>query len=129
MPLLKFDLIEGRSPREVAELLDAAHRAVTESFSVPEADRYQLVTEHKRYQVSVLDTGLGITRTESLVVLTVITSPRTREAKETFYRTLVRELMQHCDIESSDVIVSIVENTKEDWSFGNGNAQYLTGEL
>jgi hypothetical protein len=49
--------------------------------------------------------------------------------KKTFYGELCRELKACCGIEPSDVVVSIVTNTDADWSFGNGRAQFLTGEL
>ena len=129
MPLLKFDLIEGRNEQEITTLLDAAHRAVLAAFKVPQRDRYQIVTEHKPYHFMIQDTGLNIERTRSLVVLTVVTSPRSTESKQAFYAELTRELEESCGIAPSDVIVSIVGNTTADWSFGNGVAQYVTGEL
>jgi hypothetical protein len=129
MPLLRFDLIEGRSKSELKTLLDAAHRAMVVAFQVPERDRYQIVHEHKRSRFVVEDTGLGIPRTDDVVVLQVTTRPRGRAAKELFYRLLVEELERSCGIAPSDVMVSMVENTDEDWSFGYGRAQFLTGEL
>jgi hypothetical protein len=129
MPLLRFDLIEGRSKSELKALLDAAHRAMLAAFKVPERDRYQIVHEHKRSRLVVEDTGLGIPRTDHVVLLQVTTRPRGRTAKELFYRLLVEELERSCGIAPSDVMVSIVENTDEDWSFGYGRAQFLTGEL
>lgn len=129
MPLLRFDLIEGRSKSELKALLDAAHRAMLAAFQVPEGDRYQIVHEHKRSRLIVEDTGLDIPRTDNVVVLQVTTRPRGRAAKELFYRLLVEELEKSCAVQPSDVMVSIVENTDEDWSFGYGRAQFLTGEL
>ncbi|WP_295559645.1 tautomerase family protein [uncultured Hyphomicrobium sp.] len=129
MPLLRFDLIEGRSKSELKALLDAAHRAMLAAFDVPERDRYQIVHEHKRSRMIVEDTGLDIPRTDNVVMLQVTTRPRGRAAKERFYRLLVEELERSCGIAPSDVMVSMVENTDEDWSFGLGRAQFLTGEL
>ncbi len=129
MPLLRFDLIEGRTSDELKALLDAAHRAVLAAFKVPERDRYQIVTEHKRGHMIVEDTGLGIPRSDKVVFLQVTSRPRRREAKEAFYKLLAEELEKSCGIASSDLVVSIVENTDEDWSFGLGRAQFLTGEL
>ena len=129
MPLLRFDLIEGRSDAELETLLDAAHRAMLAAFKVPERDRYQIVHEHKPSRLIVEDTGLGIVRTEKVVVLQVTSRPRGREAKETFYRLLAHELEKSCGIAPSDLMVSFIENTDEDWSFGHGRAQFLTGEL
>ena len=129
MPLLRFDLIEGRSPDELKSLLDAAHRAMLAAFKVPERDRYQIVTEHKPGHMIVEDTGLGFARTDKVVLLQVVSRPRGREKKELFYRLLVEELEKSCGIAPSDVMVSVVENDDEDWSFGMGRAQFLTGDL
>ena len=129
MPLLRFDLIEGRTDGELKLLLDAAHRAMLAAFKVPEGDRYQLVHEHKASRMIVEDTGLGIARTRDVVFLQVTTRPRPREQKEAFYRLLVEELQKSCGIAASDVVISMVSNTDDDWSFGHGRAQFLTGEL
>jgi phenylpyruvate tautomerase PptA (4-oxalocrotonate tautomerase family) len=129
MPLLRFDLIEGRSESELKALLDAAHRAVLAAFKVPLRDRYQIVSEHKPGQMIIEDTGLGIKRTNKVIFLQVTSRPRGRAAKEAFYKLLTEELQKSCGIAPSDIVVSIVENADEDWSFGLGRAQFLTGEL
>lgn len=129
MPLLIFDVIEGRSDTQLQTLLDAAHRAVLSAFEVPVRDRYQIVHENKAKHMVIEDTGLNLTRTRDLVVVRVITSPRPEEQKQKFYAELSRELKESCGIEGSDLMVSITTNSKGDWSFGNGVAQYLTGDL
>jgi phenylpyruvate tautomerase PptA (4-oxalocrotonate tautomerase family) len=129
MPLLRFDLIEGRSEIELKALLDAAHRAMLAAFGVPARDRYQIVTQHPRSHMIIEDTGLGIERTAKLVVVQVTTRKRKKKQKEAFYRLLCEELERTCGIKPSDVMVTMVENSDEDWSFGQGRAQFLTGEL
>lgn len=129
MPLIRVDMIEGRKQDEIKAFLDALHRAVVAGFKVPQRDRYQIVHEHPPSHFIVEDTGLGITRTRNCVVIQVTTRPHEREAKESFYKLLVRELETTCGLAPSDVVVSLVTNSDEDWSFGNGRAQFLTGEL
>ncbi len=129
MPLLQFDVIQGRSESEMKTLLDAAHRAVLTAFKVPQRDRYQIVHENKRYQMVFEDTGLGLTRTDNLVMVRVFTSPRSDEQKQFFMAELCRELKESCGIEGSDLMISFITNGTGDWSFGNGVAQYVTGEL
>ena len=75
------------------------------------------------------DTGLGLERSDKAVLLQITSRPRKKEEKEAFYRLLCEELERACGIAPSDVVVSIVENSDEDWSFGMGRAQFLTGEL
>ncbi len=129
MPLLTFDMIEGRSESEIKTLLDTAHRAVVRAFKVPERDRYQIVHENKAHHMIVEDTGLGLTRSRDLVVVRVYTSPRSEEQKQVFYATLQAELQQHCGLSGDDLLISMIGNQKGDWSFAHGVAQYITGEL
>ena len=129
MPLVRIEAFAGRSQSEIRELLDAAHRAVLSAFKVPERDRYQIYQEHPQANVVVQDTGLGIERTKNVVIVTVISRQRSQEMKQAFYRDLCRELKDSCGVQASDVVVSIVTNSDADWSFGNGVAQFLTGEL
>lgn len=129
MPLLRIDIYEGRTDTELKTLLDALHRAMLAAFKVPERDRYQVVHEHKPTHLIMQDTGLDIPRTEKFVFIQVTTRPRSKEEKETFYRLVVEELEQNCGIASSDVMINLVNCTDEDWSFGWGHAQFLTGEL
>jgi hypothetical protein len=129
MPLVRFDVIEGRNDNEIKDLLDAAHRAMLSAFHVPESDRYQIYHEHPPSRLFAEDTGLGIRRTRNLVVVSVTSRERTQEMKEKFYVELCRELKESCAIDPKDVIVSIVTNSAADWSFGNGKAQFVTGEL
>ena len=129
MPLLRIDVIEGRSEAELKELLDAIHCAMLAAFKVPERDRYQVVHEHTAAEMRIEDTGLGIPRTGRVVVVQVTTRPRSRPEKQNFYELLCQELTRRCDMKASDIVVSITQNNDEDWSFGYGRAQFITGEI
>ena len=129
MPLLRFDLVEGRSESEIRKILDATHEVLLETLKVPKHDRYQVVHEHRRSRMIVEDTGLGFARSDDVLLLQVTSRPRSREMKEKFYRLLVERLATRCGISPDDVIVNFVTNADEDWSFGAGRAQFLTGEL
>ncbi len=129
MPLLCFDLIAGRSENQIKRILDVTHEVMVNAFKVPERDRYQIVSEHAPSRMIIEDTGLGIERTPNMMVLQVTTRPRSRAMKQAFYRSLVEKLEAACGIPPSDVVVTFVTNADEDWSFGLGRAQFLTGEL
>ena len=129
MPLLRIDLIEGRSAAELSELLDAIHCAMLAAFKTPEHDRYQIVHEHPAAEMRIEDTGLGIPRTERIVMVQVTTRPRSRLEKQTFYELLCQGLIRRCGVKESDVVVAITQNTDEHWSIGYGRAQFITGEL
>ncbi|RFD18545.1 tautomerase family protein [Komagataeibacter melaceti] len=130
MPLMHFHIVKGqRTPDELRSLLDAAHDAMLEAFKVPARDRYQLVSEHEPTHMIIEDTGLGIPRTPKVVLLQVVSRPRGKEQIAAFYRLLADTLQARCGLAATDLMVSVVENQDEHWSFGHGRAQFLTGEL
>ncbi|WP_375346382.1 tautomerase family protein [Priestia megaterium] len=129
MPLLRFDVIEGRDEKELKALLDATHRAMLEAFGVPERDRYQIVHQHPAHEMIIEDTGLGFERSKDLVIISVTSKQRTEEQKQVLYKLIVKELGESCGIQPNDIMISIVENGNADWSFGMGEAQFLTGKL
>lgn len=129
MPLMKIDLIKGRTQTEIQQILDISYDVMLTTFNAPVGDRYQIVNQHEPYEMQILDTGLGVTRTNNVVVFTIITRPRTQQQKLAFYETLVTELHSQLGIRKEDIMFSLVENTDDDWSFFNGEAQFLNGAL
>jgi phenylpyruvate tautomerase PptA (4-oxalocrotonate tautomerase family) len=129
MPLLKFDLMKGRDEQAIQKLLDASHRAVVKALGVPERDRYQIVYQHPAHEFVVQDTGLGFERSDNVVVISITSRYRTVEQKQKLYKTLVDELESHCGIDPQDIMISLVTTEDADWSFGCGEAQFLTGKL
>jgi Tautomerase enzyme len=69
-------VIEGRTQAELKELLDAIQGATLAAFKAPERDRYQIVHEHPAAEIRIEDTGLGIPRTERIVMVQVTTRPK-----------------------------------------------------
>ncbi|CEF41449.1 4-oxalocrotonate tautomerase [Acetobacter senegalensis] len=130
MPFLHFHIVKGsRNAAEIRALLDSAHAAMLESFKVPARDRYQLVSEHDKTHMIIEDTGLDIPRTDKVVLLQVVSRPRSKEQITEFYRLLAEKLEKDCGLAPADLMVSIVQNSDEHWSFGLGRAQFLTGDL
>ena len=129
MPIIKIDMIKGRSKDEVVKILDISYKVMLKNFEAPEGDRYQIVNQHEDYDMQILDTGLGVERTKDVIVFTLITRPRTQGQKTNFYKELVDTLHERIGIRKEDIMISLVENSDEDWSFFNGSAQFLTSEL
>jgi phenylpyruvate tautomerase PptA (4-oxalocrotonate tautomerase family) len=131
MPLVYYDIVRGRSLDHIRTLLDSAQAALMEAFQVPERDRYQLVTEHSPDEMIIQDNGLGIDRSENIVVIHLINrrGKKTRAQKEKLYELLARNLKRDCGLDPADLVVSITENESEDWSVGYGKAQFCNGEL
>ena len=129
MPLVRIDLTTGRSPEQVRAVADAIHTAIVAEYGIPERDRFQVITEHPAQQIIAEDAGLGFERTEGVVIIQVFTQRgRSDEAKQSLYRA-VHDRLAEVGVASEDVFIGYVENGPQDWSFGVGRAQYLTGEL
>ena len=129
MPLVRVDALEGRSTHDIATLLDAVHRALVAAFHIPLRDRYQVYQGHRPGRLVIEDTGLGLIRTQRAVIISITSRPRAKPDKLDLYTLLCQELEESCGIEPRDVVVSLVSNTDADWSFGNGEAQFITGKL
>ncbi|HUQ27099.1 MAG TPA: tautomerase family protein [Usitatibacter sp.] len=125
MPLVRIDVIEGRTEPQIAAIGEAVQKALVQTMNVPERDRFQVVTEHAPNRLRYDKSYLGVERSDGIVMVQVFLSKgRTTEQKQAFYATLSRHLASAGE-RPQDVTVSIVESTREDWSFGNGVAQYL----
>lgn len=128
MPLVRIDVTQGRTDEELTVLADTIQQVLIETFTTPELDRYQIIHEHRPGLIKALDTGLGYPRTDKLVVLQITQQGRTTSQKQAMY-ALMSKRLEEIGIPPTDLIISVTENTKEDWSFGLGKAQFLTGDL
>jgi phenylpyruvate tautomerase PptA (4-oxalocrotonate tautomerase family) len=130
VPLVRIDVVEGRrTPEQLRLLADTVQEVVLDVFAAPPRDRYQVITEHRPGQLICEDTGLGIERTDDLVVLQVFQQGRSEEQKRALYAGLATRLEGATGLAPSDLIVSVMGNSREDWSFGLGRAQFLEGDL
>ena len=129
MPLVRIDLQEGRSRDDLRKIADVIQEVMEEVFAAPPRDRYQVLTEHPVGHVITDDSGLGFRRTDGIVVLQIFHQGRSVEQKTAAYEQLAVRLEKECGLAPTDLVVSMIENDREDWSFGEGRAQFLTGEL
>lgn len=130
MPLVRFDVIKNSyNEEEIKQILATTQEVVIASFHVPMRDRYQIVTQHEPYEMVIEDTGLGILRSEKVVVVSLTSRPRTKSDIESFYTLLATRLSEKDLVAKNDLMVNITVNSDEGWSFGYGKAQFLTGEL
>ena len=128
MPLVRISLARGKPPEYRRQVGDAIHRALVETIDVPSADRFQLITEHAPEDFVYDPAYLGISRSSDLVVAQItITSGRPLEKKRALFRRIADNLAA-IGLRREDVWVDLVEVAKENWSFGNGIAQYAPAE-
>lgn len=125
MPLVRISLRAGKSQAHRTAIGDAVHRAMVETINVPAQDRFQIITEHDAAGLVYDPSYLGISRTDELVVVQItLNAGRTTEMKKALYARIAELLAASPGVRREDVLVSLVEVTKENWSFGNGVAQY-----
>jgi phenylpyruvate tautomerase PptA (4-oxalocrotonate tautomerase family) len=127
MPLVRIDLRAGK-PREYIGAIGAAvHQALGEHFDVPARDHFQIITEHDADHLIMDPSYLDIERSDDAVFIQVFLSAgRSTEKKQAFYARLAELLQANPGMRPQDVTIVLVQNTREDWSFGHGEAQYLT---
>lgn len=129
MPLVRMTMHEGRSPQQKRQLADVVQEVMLEHFAAPPGDRYQILEELPLGSIIAEDTGLGIERSDGIVIVQITQQGRSDEQKQAVYRELAARLDQADLVRPEDLIVSVVANERADWSFGHGRAQFLTGEL
>ena len=126
MPLVRIDVLEGRSDEQLAAIGDAVHRAMVECFGVPEREQFQIITEHRRGRLVYNNAYLGVARTDGILLVQILfASGRTDEQKAAFYARAAALLADGAGVRREDVTISLYENARADWSFGNGIASYL----
>ena len=76
-----------------------------------------------------LDTGMGFERSDGVVAIQFFTSPRTHVEKMKVFELLSDRLGEACGLDPKDLLISVFTNRDEDWSFADGEAQYVTGKL
>lgn len=129
MPLVRIDVHQGRTPEELRLIADTVHEVMLEVFAAPPGDRYQVITEHPVGHIIAEDTGLGFERTIGVTVIQIFQQGRSEAQKKAMYREMASRLHTRCHIAPTDLILSVVTNALEDWSFGMGRAQFLEGDL
>jgi 4-oxalocrotonate tautomerase len=126
MPLVEIDLLEGRSEEEVDAISDAVHEAMVALLDVPRRDRFQIVTERAPGRLRFDSSYLDIDRDEGFLLIRItLSAGRTVDAKQAFYHRLAELLGQRNGVRAENLAVVLVENSREDWSFGRGQASYL----
>ena len=129
MPLVRIDVQEGRTPEELRKLADAVQDVMLDAFAAPPRDRYQIITEHPKGHIIAEDTGLGLERSNGIVIIQIFQQGRSNEQKVAMYAELAKRLEVECGIRPEDLIISVMANRHADWSFGLGQAQFVDGTL
>ncbi|MBZ2209635.1 tautomerase family protein [Massilia soli] len=127
MPLVRIDLNAGKSEAYRKSVGDVVYEAMLSTINVPVNDRFQIITEHPSAGLMIDPGYLGIARSpDCLIIQVTLSTGRTVDQKKAFYKAIADGLHARLQIRREDVFISLIEVHKEDWSFGNGEAQYVT---
>ncbi len=125
MPLVRISLREGKSAAYRLAITDAVHRAMVEAVNVPPQDRFQVITDYAPDSLVYDPTYLGVDRTDNVVFIQItLNAGRTTEQKKALYARIAQYLAETPGVRPQDVLINLIEVAKENWSFGNGVAQY-----
>ena len=126
MPLVRIDLQQGKTPEYRAQVGDIVYRAMIAVLNVPNNDRFQIISEHSSANLRYDRDYLGIHRSDECIFIQItLSTGRSVEVKQNFYRAVADGLHNELKLRREDVFINLVEVHKEDWSFGNGVAQYV----
>jgi 4-oxalocrotonate tautomerase len=127
MPLARIDLPAGKPPEYGRAVADVVYNAMIATLNAPKDDRFQVISEHARETLLIDPTYLGIERSaEALIIQLTLNEGRTVEVKRAFYKAVADGLHESVGLRREDVFIVLVEVKKENWSFGNGIAQYAS---
>ncbi|RUL61556.1 tautomerase family protein [Dyella dinghuensis] len=125
MPLVRIDLRRGKSSAYLKAVRSGIYAAMEESFNVPKNDRFMLVHQHDAEEFDYDPNYLGISRSDDLVIVQIAcNNTRTVDQKKAFYKAIVDKLVADPGLRPEDVLINLLETTKENWSFGHGIMTY-----
>jgi 4-oxalocrotonate tautomerase len=125
MPLVRIDLLESKTPEYGVQIGQIVARALSEVLNVPKDDLFQVITAHSKTGLRFDRNYLGIQRSDDCIFLQItLNSGRTVEMKQRFYKAVADGLHESLKLRKEDVLINLVDVPKENWSFGNGEAQY-----
>lgn len=126
MPLVRISLLQGTTPEYRKALGDGVHRAMVEALAVPPDDKFQVITEHAPGGLAYDLQYLGVQRSDRVVFVQItLSSGRKPMQKRKLYKRMAEILQESPGLKPADLLVNLVEVVWENWSFGNGEAQYM----
>ncbi len=118
--------MEGKDPEYKKALADGVYRALVEAAGAPEKDQFAVVSEHGPNELVYSPDYLGVERTDEVVFVQITLNEGRTVEKKTLYATIVERLAQKPGVRPEDVVINLVEVPKANWSYGNGEAQYVS---
>jgi 4-oxalocrotonate tautomerase len=124
MPLVQIYLLQGKPAEFRRRVGEIVYQTMIDTINVPPKDNFQIITENDENSLVYDSEYLDIPRTDGIIIQITLNEGRTVGIKKAFYKRLAERLHSLLDIRMEDVLISLIEVKKENWSFGNGIAQY-----
>lgn len=125
MPFTQISLQKGTSGEFRTALMEEVYLAMRESIAIPEDDRFATITELEPGNFNNSGDYAGISRSENVVFIRItLNEGRSVELKKALYAAIAKRLSANPGVRPEDIVISLVEVPKENWSLGNGIAQY-----
>ena len=125
MPLVRIDLPNSIESERHGLIGDIVYQAMVDVLNVPDGDKFQIITVHDADSLRIDPAYLGIDRAANAFIIDItLNAGRAVELKRQFYATAAERLSAEADVRPQDVLIVLTEVAKENWSFGNGEAQY-----
>ncbi len=125
MPLVRISFMRGKPEGFGKKIGEVVYRTMIDTINVPAKDNFQVITEHDKNGLIYDSSYLEIQRTDGVIFIQItLNEGRTVELKKAFYKTVAERLNKELGIRMEDVFIGLIEVKKENWSFGNGIAQY-----
>lgn len=126
MPLARIDLMEGKPVGYKKALADGVYRALVEAVGAPEKDQFAVVSEHGPDGLVYSPDYLGVERIDDVVFVKItLNEGRSVEKKKALYAAIVERFAEKPGVRPEDLVINLVEVPKANWSYGNGEAQYV----
>jgi 4-oxalocrotonate tautomerase len=127
VPLVRIDLQKGKDAAYRQKVGRIVYEAMVACTDVPEHDRFQIIGEHSADNFIFDPDYLGIHRTDDLIMVQIFFNEgRAVAQKQALYKAIAEGLSASLQVRPEDVFITLVEVKKENWSFGNGVAQYAS---
>jgi phenylpyruvate tautomerase PptA (4-oxalocrotonate tautomerase family) len=125
MPLVRISVPQSTASKDVAAVSEAVHQALVAHCAVPLADRFHLIQRHAQDELICTPEFLSVEHSSRVVMVQIFFSVgRSLEAKKALYVRIAQQVAQTSGFSANDVIINLSETTRDNWSFGNGIAQY-----
>jgi 4-oxalocrotonate tautomerase len=125
MPLVRIDLREGSTLEYRKAIADGVHQAMIEAIAIPAADRFQVICEHKPGGLIYDANYLDLERSDKVVFVQItLSTGRKPGQKRALFKRMAEILEKSPGLRKEDLVINLAEVSWENWSFGNGEAQY-----